>query len=223
MNKYETQSNSNVSPDAYNSPSWWYDIRGFFILKFAYRDSLWRQVRFFAKNISENHLEAAIGTGSLCLMFLIFRKIFVRTKLLRFVGVDYAPEMLKGSKRIIRGSNIKLELEDLTKMKFFDNSFQSVNLPNSFHTIKDIEPAISEIHRVLQQNGTFCMNVLLTPEPMNFFNGLSFKINKWGQKRGILNRAYDKEEVIHILEKFNFTIKSLFRHNNSLYVTCIKA
>src|SRR3989338_3605220 len=36
-----------------------YDVRGFFILTFAYSSTLLRQVRFFGKNMGSNHLEVA--------------------------------------------------------------------------------------------------------------------------------------------------------------------
>ena len=50
---------------AYSSPPWWYDIRGFFILKLTYRSSLFAQIAFFEKNLRDKHLEVVIGTGTI--------------------------------------------------------------------------------------------------------------------------------------------------------------
>ncbi len=50
---------------AYASPPWWYDVRGFFILTFAYNSTIGRQLRFFGANFGPRHLEVACGTGTL--------------------------------------------------------------------------------------------------------------------------------------------------------------
>src|SRR6478672_3814286 len=59
---------------AYVSPPWWYDVRGFFILTFAYNSTLTRQLRFFGPNFGPRHLEVACGTGTLLEMVLRWRK-----------------------------------------------------------------------------------------------------------------------------------------------------
>ena len=50
--------------EAYRSAPWWYDLRGFLILTFAYNSSLPRQVRFFGRNLGPRHIEIACGTGT---------------------------------------------------------------------------------------------------------------------------------------------------------------
>ncbi|MBK8574313.1 MAG: hypothetical protein IPN90_01080 [Elusimicrobia bacterium] len=93
---------------AYDSPSWWYDIRGFFILTFAYQSTLWAQIRLFAKNIRERHLEVAIGSGTLFGMILGFLRWKGRT-LPSVVGMDYAAPMLAGAHhRFKNQKNIRL-------------------------------------------------------------------------------------------------------------------
>jgi len=58
---------------AYDSQPWWYDLRGFFILTFAYNSTLTHQLRFFAPNFGARHLELACGTGTLLEMVLRWR------------------------------------------------------------------------------------------------------------------------------------------------------
>ena len=89
---------TNVSPDAYDSPSWWYDIRGYFILRFSYRDTLISQVRFFSSNLSSAHLEAAIGSGSLLKIIIYYLKIFDKNQSqYHITGIDYAPSIIAGA------------------------------------------------------------------------------------------------------------------------------
>ena len=94
--------------EAYDSPAWWYDIRGFFILTFAYRSTLWAQVRFFARNISSNHLEAAVGTGTLLAMILGWRRL-KKAPSGQITAFDYAEPMLLGARtRFNKNDSIRL-------------------------------------------------------------------------------------------------------------------
>mgnify|MGYP001792058916 CR=1 FL=1 len=74
MNDSEpTKYNPNLAK-AYSAPPLIYDIRGFLILTFSYRSSLPLQINFFGKNIGKEHLDVAVGTGTLLFMILLWRK-----------------------------------------------------------------------------------------------------------------------------------------------------
>lgn len=60
--------------EAYSSEPWWYDLRGFFILTFAYNSTIGTQMRFFGPNFGPDHLEVACGTGTLLEMVLNWRR-----------------------------------------------------------------------------------------------------------------------------------------------------
>ena len=59
--------------EAYSSEPWWYDLRGFFILTFAYNSTINTQLRFFGPHFGPNHLEVACGTGTLLELILRWR------------------------------------------------------------------------------------------------------------------------------------------------------
>lgn len=40
--------------DAYRDPSWWYDIRGFFILMGTYQVMIWTHLTFLPKTLAKN-------------------------------------------------------------------------------------------------------------------------------------------------------------------------
>ena len=46
---------------AYRSDPWWYDVRGFFILTFAYNSTLPGQMRFFGANFGSGAGGASAG------------------------------------------------------------------------------------------------------------------------------------------------------------------
>jgi len=211
-----------VSPEAYQSPPWWYDIRGFFILTFAYRDTLWSQINFFNRNIGRIHLEAAIGTGTLSHYILKYRQITKQPDDFVFYGVDYSPAMLDGAKQRFKEKNVVIELGDLTSLKFKNETFHTINLANSFHTIKDIQLALNELNRVLKSEGTIAINALLYPGKKGILNTISNSVNAWGQRKGILYRPYEESEIQQIVENANFKVLFKMKKGNALYLKCKK-
>ena len=101
---------------AYDSPPLWYDLRGFFILTFAYRSTLWAQIRFFGANIRANHLEIAIGSGTL-FSFIHWWRNLKKLPPAHIVGIDYAEPMLAGAiNRFGSKTDIELYHADVAAM-----------------------------------------------------------------------------------------------------------
>ena len=84
--------------EAYSSEPWWYDLRGFFILTFAYNSTIGAQLRFFGPNFGPEHLEVACGTGTLLEMVLRWRR-WKKLPVVKVMGIDYAPSMLAGARK----------------------------------------------------------------------------------------------------------------------------
>ena len=191
---------------AYDSPPWWYDIRGFFILTFAYRSTLGLQIKFFGKNIKENHLEVAVGSGTLFEMILNWRKRRNLPKQ-KISCIDYAEPMLRGARQRFKAhQNINFMKVDVTRMPFPTESFSSVNIANSVHCFSEIDNAFKEINRVMKPDGTLAMNVLLYPKGFWPLKQISQKINTWGMKKGILFTPYEKSDIQTRLLKCGFEI-----------------
>lgn len=191
---------------AYSSDPWWYDLRGFFILTFSYRSTLPSQVGLFSRNIRENHLEAAIGSGTLFDLILKWRA-FTRAPRARIVGFDYAERMLNGARsRFGKNPQVQLVREDAAALSFEGETFDSANIANSIHTFPEIEPSLREIYRVLRRGGTLAGNCLLYPRGQGLMDRLATSINNWGMKKGILHRPYYADEIRHILRSTGFRI-----------------
>lgn len=201
---------------AYDSPPWWYDIRGFFILTFTYRSSLGFQIRFFGKNIKENHLEVAIGTGTLFGMILKWcKRKNIKTQ--KICGIDYAEPMLIGARnRFKNNADIELQKVDVTRLPYKDDTFDSINIANAVHCFPEVDKAFDEIYRVMKPGGTFAMNVLLYPRGIWPFKQLANKINQWGIKKGILYTPYEKEDIINKIKESGFELVSESISGNSL-------
>lgn len=191
---------------AYSSEPWWYDLRGIFILTFAYRSTLWNQIALFSKNIGKNHLEVAIGSGTLFDLILKWRKLLSKPNS-KITAFDYSPRMLSGAIRRFKNiENFNLQLADVTNMTFPTEHFETVNVANSLHCFPDLPAAFKEIHRVLKKEGTFCGNVLLFPKKKSLLNNFSTRINDWGIKKGILFSPCYQEDIVKLLELNGFKI-----------------
>lgn len=180
---------------AYKSEPWWYDLRGFFILTFAYNSTLGAQLRFFAPNIALQHLEVACGTGTLLQWFLRWRR-WKKLPPARITGVDYAESMLAGARyRFAGDSGIELRHADVASMPFGDDSFDSANIANAVHCFPDVDGALKDVLRVLRPGGRLAANVLLYPRGAWPFKEIADRINRWGIRKGILVTPYEEADI----------------------------
>lgn len=192
--------------EAYSSDPWWYDLRGFLILTFAYRTTLPAQIRLFANHIGPRHLEAAIGTGTLFEIILKWRRLKALPKV-EVTGFDYAERMLAGArKRFKKESQLSLLRADAAALPLPDNNFDTATIANAIHCLPDVAASLKELHRVLKPDGTLTGNCLLEPRGHGILDGISRRINTWGTKKGILLRPYTATEVITLLKGAGFEI-----------------
>lgn len=202
--------------EAYDSPPSWYDIRGFFILTFAYNSSLRQQMRFFGPNFGPRHIEIACGSGSLLALFLRWRT-WHHLPDVDVVGIDYAPAMLAGAIHRFRNNpRITLQLADAAALPFPDASFDTVNIANSVHSFPDVDAALRDSFRVLKPGGTLAANVLLYPRGPAPLRWIAGKINAWGKKKGILYTPYTEEEIYRKFVSAGFDIRTRFVSGNCL-------
>ena len=193
---------------AYRSEPWWYDLRGFFILSFAYNSTLGGQLRFFGPNFGPRHLEVACGTGTLLEWFLGWRR---RRKLpkVQIVGVDYAESMLAGAlRRYGNDPGFEFHHADVAEMPFPDNSFDTANVANAVHCFPDVDAAMRGICRVLKPGATMAANVLLYPLGPWPFGAIAQRINEWGMRKGILYTPYKREDIRRRIVDAGFEIES---------------
>jgi ubiquinone/menaquinone biosynthesis C-methylase UbiE len=191
---------------AYVSEPWWYDVRGFFILIFAYNSSLGAMMRQFGPNFGPYHLEVACGTGTLLEMLLKWRK---RRRLppSRVVGIDYAESMLAGAIHRFAGrTDVSFEHADAAALPFPTDSFDTANIANSLHCLPDVDGALRDIRRVLKPGATFAANVLLYPRGGWPLRNIAQAINEWGARKGILYTPYQKDDIRERIVKAGFEV-----------------
>ncbi len=207
---------------AYDSPPWWYDVRGFMILCFSYRSTLWEQVGFFSANMGAKHLEAAIGTATLFSMIRRWRALRGLPET-HTVGFDYAEPMLAGARhRLGHASDLTLQRADVAHLDLPDDTFDSANIANAVHCFPDVEAGLVELHRVLKPSATLALNALLEPVGWAPFRWLANRINAWGIRKGILHAVFTEASVHEHLRQAGFEISHSHRSGNTLNVIARK-
>jgi len=196
------------SKEGYRVAPWFYDLRGFFILKTSYRASLLHQIRFFAANIRKRHLEVAVGTGTLLYLTLLYNRLR-RRRTNDIIGVDLSPEMLNGAKkRFRRNEHIHLVVADASTVNLPEKSFDSINIANAFHCFSNPPDILNNARKWLRDDGTLAVNVLVPPDSTTVRGRLAQRINRWGVSRGLLVRPYTPKEVHEIVSNSGFDVQS---------------
>lgn len=207
---------------AYSSPPWWYDLRGFLILTFAYRGTIAEQLQFFGPNIGLHHLEVAVGSGTLLDLILKWRKTKGFPEA-RIKAIDYAESMLAGAINRFKGRPyIELYHADVASLPFQTEQFDSANIANSIHSFPDAERGLSEVFRVLKPGGTFAANVLLYPKGSQPFRYIAEQINRWGIRKGILVSPYNVADIQRQILKAGFQILEERESGNGYSVLACK-
>ena len=207
---------------AYDSPPFWYDIRGFLILCFSYRSTLWAQVRLFGSNMGPTHLEGAIGTATLFCLILWWRRRTGRPQS-ETVGFDYAEKMLQGAvARLKNDAHVALVRRDVAQLDFENEAFDTANIANALHCFPNVAAALVEMARVLKPNGTLALNALITPRGPRPLRAIANRINRWGIRKGILNQVFEPHTVIEHLKSAGFEIIESTISGNTLNVVARK-
>ncbi|RYE72572.1 MAG: class I SAM-dependent methyltransferase, partial [Oxalobacteraceae bacterium] len=208
--------------EAYSSEPWWYDIRGFFILTFAYNSTINTQLRFFGTHFGPNHLEVACGTGTLLELVLRWRK-WKKMKPVKVTGIDYAPSMLAGAKkRFANDPQVHIQHADAANLPFPEASFDTANIANSIHCFPTVDEALRDIHRVLKPGGTLAANVLLYPDGVTPLRWAAQRINDWGIKKGILYSPFEQQDIRQRFIAAGYEISREFKAGNTWNVVARK-
>lgn len=204
--------------EAYSSEPWWYDLRGFFILTFAYNSTIGAQLRFFGPNFGPEHLEVACGTGTLLEMVLRWRR-WKKLPVVKVMGIDYAPSMLAGArKRFASNPQVQVQHADAALLPFPDNSYDTANIANSIHCFPTVDGALRDILRVLKPGGTLAANVLLYPTGFAPLRWFAQKINDWGIRKGILYSPFEQHVVRQKMLDAGYEVIEEFKAGNTYNV-----
>lgn len=114
-------------------------------------------------------LELATGTG------LIAKSM--ATSAAHIEATDASPEMIAQAKRGNRSAKLHFSVEDMFHLPYADESFDVVIVSNALHIVPEPEKALSEIRRVLKNDG-----VLIAPTFTHADNAFLGKVRAFFMK-----------------------------------------
>jgi len=204
--------------EAYKTSPIVYLLRGVVLVAFSYRSTIGAQVRFFASNLSERHLEAPCGNGTV-LWFVLKERGLDTIDGLDITGIDIATEMLPDAVEKFKDyPNIHFEYGDVTEIPAPDERFQSINVPNGLHSFPDPSAALADLYRVLAPGGVLAANVLLHPRGNAVMQWAARRLNAWGQRKALLKGPFEEEEIVRLIEDRGLEVFERRVHGNTLYL-----
>jgi len=167
------------------------DALNFFVEWFIskHRKEILRQAR-------GNVLEVGVGTGSSFEDYPPSRRI---------MAVDISGEMLRRANEKLKNynGNIKLRREDVQRLPFKDETFDTIFTSLVFCSVTDPIKGLAELHRVLKKDGKLLMleHVRSRGRALGYFMD---KLNPWIARYGVDNINRD---TVDNLRKAGFEVK----------------
>ena len=159
-------------------------------------------------------LELATGTG------LIAKHIVNAAA--HIEATDASPEMIAEAKRDNRSAKLHFSVQDMFHLPYADGSFEVIIVANALHIVPEPEKALSEIRRVLKDDG-----VLVAPTFTHAGNSFTGKVRAFFMKLAgfPLHSRWTSEEYLRFLrqngwaERKSAVLKASFPLT---YAECIK-
>ena len=160
-------------------------------------------------------LELATGTG------LIAKNIV--SSAAHIEATDALPEMIAEAKRDNHSAKLHFSVQDMFRLPYADESFDVIIVANALHIVPEPEKALSEIRRVLRDDG-----VLVAPTFTHAENSFSGKIRAFFMKLAgfPLHSRWTSHEYLAFLRENGWTVQksTVLKASFPLtYAECVKS
>lgn len=159
-------------------------------------------------------LELAAGTG------LIAKNIV--NSAAHIEATDASPEMIAEAKRDNRSAKLHFSVQDMFRLPYADGSFDVVIVANALHIVPEPEKALSEIRRVLKDDG-----VLVAPTFTHADNAFFGRVKAFFMKLAgfPLHSKWTSREYLAFLRENGWTVRKSAVLTASFpltYAECVK-
>ena len=160
-------------------------------------------------------LELATGTG------LIAKNIV--SSAAHIEATDASGEMIAQAKRDSRSAKLHFSLQDMFHLPYADESFDVVVVANALHIVPEPEKALSEIRRVLKDDG-----VLVAPTFTHAYNAFFGKVKAFFMKLAgfPLHSKWTSADYLSFLRENGWTVRksTVLKASFPLtYAECVKS
>ena len=141
-------------------------------------------------------LELATGTG-------LIAKHIVRSAD-HIEATDASPEMIKQAKQGVQSTKLHFSVQDMFHLPYADQSFDVVIVANALHIVPEPEKALSEIRRVLKDDG-----VLVAPTFTHADNAFFGKVKAFFMKLAgfPLHSKWTSADYLSFLRENGWTVR----------------
>ena len=159
-------------------------------------------------------LELATGTG-------VIAKHIVNAAA-HIEATDASAEMIAEAKRDNRSTKLHFSVQDMFRLPYAEESFDVVIVSNALHIVPQPEKALTEIRRVLKDDG-----VLVAPTFTHAGNSFTGKVRAFFMKLAgfPLHSRWTSEEYLHFLRQNGWTVRKSVVLKASFpltYAECVK-
>lgn len=159
-------------------------------------------------------LEPAAGTG------LIAKNIV--NSAAHIEATDASPEMIAEAKRDNRSAKLHFSVQDMFRLPYADGSFDVIIVANTLHIVPEPEKALSEIRRVLKDDG-----VLVAPTFTHADNAFFGRVKAFFMKLAgfPLHSKWTSREYLAFLRENGWTVRKSAVLTASFpltYAECVK-
>lgn len=159
-------------------------------------------------------LELAAGTG------LIAKNIV--NSAAHIEATDASPEMIAEAKRDNRSAKLHFSVQDMFRLPYADGSFDVIIVANALHIVPEPEKALSEIRRVLKDDG-----VLAAPTFTHADNAFFGRVKAFFMKLAgfPLHSKWTSREYLAFLRENGWTVRKSAVLTASFpltYAECVK-
>ena len=160
-------------------------------------------------------LEPAAGTG------LIAKNIV--NSAAHIEATDASPEMIAEAKRDNRSAKLHFSVQDMFRLPYADGSFDVIIVANALHIVPEPEKALSEIRRVLKDDG-----VLVAPTFTHADNAFFGRVKAFFMKLAgfPLHSKWTSREYLAFLRENGWTVRKSAVLTASFpltYAECVKS
>ena len=154
-------------------------------------------------------LELATGTG------LIAKNIV--NSAAHIEATDASPEMIAEARRDNQSAKLHFSVQDMFRLPYADGSFDVIIVANALHIVPEPEKALSEIHRVLKDDG-----VLVAPTFTHADNSFFGRVKAFFMKLAgfPLHSKWTSGEYLAFLRENGWTVRNSTVLKASFPLTC---
>ena len=149
----------------------------------------------------------------------VLRKYFPAAEL---IGVDNSPAMIEQAKQGVKSTKLYFSVQDMFHLPYADESFDVVIVANALHIVPEPEKALSEIRRVLKDDG-----VLVAPTFTHADNAFFGKVKAFFMKLAgfPLHSKWTSADYLSFLRENGWTVRksTVLKASFPLtYAECVK-